>query len=429
MKRFRKTTSIDASLLAAFVLIGTALLPIGVAAQNTLRIAAVVNGDVISIFDLEARLSMIIASAGMEDRVEVRRRMGPQVLRSLIDEKLKMQEAKRLGIQVSKEDIDKALRQVAAQNRADLAQLDQILIQQGIRKEDLVDKIESDVAWVRVINKGQKTRVEVDAQAVDHFLARTKANEGKIESRVAEIFLPVDGPRDEAQIREVADRLSDQIQGGANFGALAQTFSQSVTAAVTGDLGWVREGDMDEELDSVIARLEPGQTSTPVRTVSGFHILQVMGRRKTAGIGGEQSVELQQILLPLPNGAAPAEIERQVARAAAFGPAAKDCADMDRLGKEAGSSVTSGNTGNLPISRLAPELRPVVTALPDGKASEPIRTGAGVLVLMVCKRSGGDLTAEDRERVREMLYQQRMEDAAQRYLRDLRRMAFVDVRL
>ena len=192
MKRFRKTTSIDASLLAAFVLIGTALLPIGVAAQNTLRIAAVVNGDVISIFDLEARLSMIIASAGMEDRVEVRRRMGPQVLRSLIDEKLKMQEAKRLGIQVSKEDIDKALRQVAAQNRADLAQLDQILTQQGIRKEDLVDKIESDVAWVRVINKGQKTRVEVDAQAVDHFLARTKANEGKIESRVAEIFLPVD---------------------------------------------------------------------------------------------------------------------------------------------------------------------------------------------------------------------------------------------
>ncbi len=429
MKLNRTTSSSFAGAFAALAFVFTVLFPVSGRTQSTLRIAAIVNGDVISIYDLEARLSLVIASAEMEDRIEVRRRMGPQVLRGLIDEKLKLQEAKRLGIQVTKEDIDRALQQVAAQNKANLQQLDQILAQQGIRKEDLVDKIQSDVAWIRVINKGLRTRVEVDAQAVDQFLARTKANEGKVESRVAEIFLPVDGPMDEAQIREIADRLSDQIKAGANFGALAQTFSQSVTAAVTGDLGWVREGELDEALDTAVARLEPGQTSTPIRSVSGFHILQVMGRRKASGIGGELSVELQQVLLPLSNGASEAEIERGMRQAAAIGPAAKDCPDLNRLSKELGPTATSGNTGNIPLSRLAADLRPIVTALPDGKASEPIHTGAGVLVLMVCKRSGGDLTSEDRERVREMLYQQRMDDAAQRYLRDLRRTAFVDVRI
>lgn len=429
MKRYRNALTTTVRTVAALALAATVMSPPDAAAQSTLRIAAIVNGDVISIYDLEARLSLIIATSGMEDRVEVRRRMSAQVLRSLIDEKLKLQEAKRLGIQVTKEDVDRALRQVATQNKTDLQQLDQILAQQGVRKADLVDKIQSDVAWVRVVSKGLRTRVEIDAQTVDQFLARSKANEGKLENRVAEIFLPVDGPKDEAPIREVADRLSEQIRAGANFGALAQSFSQSVAAAVTGDLGWVREGELDEALNEVVARLEPGQTSAPVRSVSGFHILQVMARRKASGIGGEPSIELQQILLPLSNGAPPAEVERQMKRVAAIAPAATSCADMDRLGKEIGPDATSGNMGTLPLSRLAPELRAVVTALPDGKASEPLRTGAGILMVMVCKRSGGDLTAEDREHIREMLYQQRMDEAAQRYLRDLRRTAFVDVRL
>lgn len=429
MKRTHSLFSTTAGLLALLSCATGIALPKPAIAQSTLRIAAIVNDDVISIYDLETRLSLIIASSGMEDRIEVRRRMGSQVLRSLIDEKLKMQEAKRLGIQVSKEDIDRALRQVAAQNKADFSQIDQLLAQQGIRKTDLVEKLQADVAWVRVINKGLRTRVEVDAQAVDQFLNRTKANEGKTETRVAEIFLPVDGPADEAQVREVADRLTDQIQGGANFGALAQTFSQSATAAVTGDLGWVREGELDDELDTAIARLAPGQTSEPVRSVSGFHILQVMARRKAAGIGGEQAAELQQVFIPLDNGAPPAEVTRVTGQAAAISTAAKDCSDMDRLGKALGPPAISANMGTVTLSRLAPDLRTVVTTLPEGKASEPLRAGGGLLVLMVCQRSGGDITPEEREKIREMLFQQRMDDAAQRYLRDLRRSAFVDVRI
>ena len=90
------------SLLLAALLLGG-----GAGAQNSLRIAAVVNDDIISVYDLNARLSLALASSKVRNKAEARRRLAPQVLRTLIDDKLKLQEARRLSIRASKKDIDR----------------------------------------------------------------------------------------------------------------------------------------------------------------------------------------------------------------------------------------------------------------------------------------------------------------------------------
>src|ERR671916_1850674 len=81
-----------------------------------IRIAAVVNDEVVSVFDLVSRMQIVMLSSNIPDTPELRERMGRQVLRSLIDERLQLQEAKRQNVTVSDADVEKALLQIAQQN-------------------------------------------------------------------------------------------------------------------------------------------------------------------------------------------------------------------------------------------------------------------------------------------------------------------------
>ena len=100
-----------------------------------MRIAAVVNDEVVSVFDLVSRMQMVMLSSNIPDTPELRERMGRQVLRSLIDEKLQMQEAKRQNVTVTDTDVEKALTQIAQQNNMSTEQLTGLLKSRGIGRE------------------------------------------------------------------------------------------------------------------------------------------------------------------------------------------------------------------------------------------------------------------------------------------------------
>ena len=397
-------------------------------AQGSLGIAAVVNDDIVSAYDLQARISLVIASSGLENRPRIRRRLARQVLRSLVEERLKLQEARRLGVSVTKADIDQALEQLAQSNRVPLSDLDRLFARQGVRKDDLIDKIEADVAWIKVVNRSVRASLNIDQKALDQFLRQLAAEEGKTEYRVSEIFLPVDSQAEDGDVRQLAVGLLQQIDAGANFNALAQSFSQRASAPVSGDLGWIKEGTLDDALDAMLARLEPGQTSPPVRTVSGYHILHLSARRKSPSLGLTDSrVSLQQLFLPLPRNPTRAEVESQKSLATTMSAVAASCDDMAALGKELEGTM-SGGMKDVPLSRLAPAMRELVADLPVGTPSEPRIVPAGVVVLMVCERGEG-IAEADRDRMRSLLINQRLDLESVRYMRDLRRDAFVDIRL
>ncbi len=397
-------------------------------AQGTLRIAAVVNDDIISEYDLRARLSLLIASSRLDDRPENRRLLAPQLLRSLVEERLKLQEARRLGVSATKEDIDRVLGQIASSNRIPISRLDDFLRRQGIRKDVLIEKIEADVAWIKVVNQSVRSSINIDNKALDQFLEQMAADEGKTESHVSEIFLPVDSQAEEQEVRQLANRLLEQVSGGASFNALAQSFSQRASAAVSGDLGWIKEGELDDELDAALTQIKPGETTTPIRSVSGFHILHLQAQRKAPGLGlNDPKVSLQQLFLPLPKNSTPAEIESQKSLAVTMSGVAENCEDIASLGKELKNSM-SGGMKDVRLSRLAPAMRNVVADLAVETPSEPLAVPGGVIVLMVCERQGG-LADVDREEIRRLLISQRLDFESVRYLRALRRTAFVDVRL
>lgn len=250
------------------------------AQEDLFRPAAVVNDDIISVLDLAMRLQLAIIAAGVDDNSDVRRRLTPQVLNSLIDERLQMQEAERLDIEVTDVQVAGALEQIAQQNNMTEGQFLAMLRNRGVIPTTLIDQIRAQIAWQQIIQRSVRPNVVVPPEEIEETVTRLTARRGAVERRISEIFIPIESIAREAEAQTNAVRLFEELRRGANFAGLARQFSQSATALLGGDLGWVRDGELEEELNTALAQMGPGEISVPIRTLSGFHILFLRDMRK-----------------------------------------------------------------------------------------------------------------------------------------------------
>lgn len=415
------------AVLAAACLMARAIDP--AAAQDLQRIAAVVNDEIVSVFDLVSRTRLVLASTSLPDNPDTRRRITPQVLRALIDERIQLQEAKRLNITVNEADIAQALQQVERQNKMPAGGLDAYLKQNSLRRETLEAQIRAAISWQRVVTRRFRPSLQVGEDEIEDTLQRLRSSQGVPESLAAEIFLPVDSPEQDDEVQQSAKGLLEQIRGGAPFSAVARQFSQSASAAAGGDIGWVQPGQFGDEIDNVLGRMSPGQVAGPVRAIGGYYILMVRDRRVLGGGGADSRLSLAQVLLPLSAGSAEADLAAQTARAEKLRAGAKTCADLGRVAQEEKLAAPT-QMNDLKLTDLAPNLRPLVAGLRVGEMTQPVRVNPGLVMLMVCARQdGAEVNLPSREEIADNLTRQRLDLLARRYLRDLRRAAFVDVRV
>ena len=394
------------------------------------RIAAVVNDEVISVADLRSRLRMVMLSSNFPDSPETRQRIAGQVLRTIVDEKLEMQEAKHQNVAATEEEIKKAVSQIEKQNNMQSGQLDDVLKSHGIDRSALIDQVTASIVWAKLVRRVIAQTNGASDEEIDDAMKRLKENANEPQTRVAEIFLAVDTPQQDEEVRRLAERLIEQMKKGARFSAVAQQFSQSATAAVGGDMGWVHPEQLNPDLAKAVAQMRPGELSPPLRTAAGYYLLLVLDRRngRSGPREDETVLHLVQVVFPLPPQASDAMRRAALAEAANARTTAKSCAEMLKLGKEKGSSQLSSE-GRLRIAQIAPAMRSIVAGLEVGQPSQPIVQRNGVGVIMVCDKAEPNSTLPSRDEVAEQLARQRAENLARRYLRDLRRAAFVDVRV
>lgn len=270
-------------LLAFFTMVIAVQAPTAKAAQS-FDIAATVNKDAISEADLNARIKLVLISAGLKNTKSNRAKVKSQALNSLIEEQLKIQEAERQDVGVTDEEVTQGFAAIAAQNKLEAAQFSVVLKQQGIPKTTLLNQIKAQVAWSKVIAKVLRPRVEVSENDMRAKMDRIKENMGKLEYKTSEIFLPVNDETEERQTMELARKLIQEIKSGnATFDVVATQFSESATAVDGGDMGWVQDGQLPQELNIVVKSLTKGQISPPIRGLSGVHVLMVAEKRSVSG--------------------------------------------------------------------------------------------------------------------------------------------------
>ena len=393
--------------------------------QEIIRIAAVVDDEVISVYDLAARIDIAIVASRLRDSPELRRQLAPQILRSLVDERLQVQEARRLGVTVDDEELASALRLVEERNGVPPGGLADFLAARGLDGSAVSDRVRAEILWSKLVGRRLSASISVGEDEIDEVVTRLEDNRGRPEYRVAEIFLAIESADRERAIRATAKRLHDQLADGASFGQIARQFSQSATAAVGGDIGWVVEGQLPSEIDAVLTSMEPQSISRPIRAFDGYYIISLIDRRTVLSADPlDDRVHLAQLVI------APDRIEASRARD-----------DLERLQDETDGcdallarasqigSDQSGDLGRVTMRDLPSDIRSVVGALPVGRASAPLPHEGGVRFLMVCERDGAGTARPDRDAIRRDIAGRRLEMLARRYLRDLRRAAFVDIRL
>lgn len=243
-------------------------------------IAAIVNQDVITHSDLEERMKLVMASSGLPNTEDVRAKIQPQILNMLIEEALQWQEAKRLEIDVTPEEIEGGVDMVANNNNIPPDQFRKMIAGSGINIATMKAQVRSQIAWGKSVQQRLRPKVNISESDLDARLDYMRASAGKAQYLVAEIFLPVDAPDQDGAARQLAQKLATEIAAGkAPFSQVAAQFSQGASAARGGDIGWVQDGQLPEVLDEALAKLGEGSMTQPLRSLTGYHILLLRGKR------------------------------------------------------------------------------------------------------------------------------------------------------
>ena len=411
-------------LAPALLICGLALAASGPRAQqDMLRAAAVVNDEIVSMLDLEMRLKLAFLATGQKDSPQLRDRMTRQIVRTLIDERLQIQAAERLGITITDERVTKAAQGIARRNKMSLEDFSKMLESRGVLPNAFFDQVRAQVTWNALITRRLRPSVQIVDEEVEEVVRRITATRGATQHRVSEIFLSVDTALQEGEVLRNAERLIEQLRAGARFPSLAREFSESASAAQGGDLGWIQEGQLLEALDEALRRMQPGTVSRPIRTISGYHILLLRDQKQTAL--GEVTLHLKQVLFALPDDASEEQRRDAAERGAQARLRINGCAGLDQLAGEIGSPG-SGDLGKVKLSDLPPRIRDAVISLPSGQPSQLVAVAGGLGILVVCDRVESGI---DRARIKDRLAGARLDILARRYMRDLRRSANVDIRL
>jgi len=405
------------------LLLGAALLTGSVATAQAQvpnhGIAAVVNSDIVSTYDLRQRVLFMLATTGAKRDEETLTRLQQQALRNLVDEHLQMQESKKYEQEISDEEVNQSVARLIGRNGLDPNEVVSKLAATGVSIETLRDQVRSEIAWQRIVNGLYGSRIRISDDQINETLNRLTASADKPSFRIAEIYIeatPEIGGMDGAM--EGAKAMIEQVQGGAPFPLLAQQFSSAPSAAKGGDVGWVHEGELRPEIDDVIQTMETGAVSAPIQVPGGVYVVALIEKKVSKA---DTLYTLKQVNF--------ADVGTEAAKTRLFAlkDTLKSC-DTLKTDVEAIEGVTQAEMGELKASELNPELLDILAATNVGSLSDPIERPNGAASIMVCSREATGENIPTRDEVENRLMDQQLALASRRALRDIRRKSTVVVR-
>lgn len=389
-------------------------------------IEVLVNDEPISSYDINQRLRLVIAISGGVNTQEEFLQVREQVIRSMVDERLQLQEAAEVELIIEDAQLEEFFARRAQGSGQEPEQFAQALAQIGSSKATMKRQMEAELAWSQLVQGRLGAFVSVSDEEVEAFIQRIYDNRGKFEYRLSEIVLLSETPEQSASVEANANQLVEQIKAGAAFPQIAQQLSASSSAAVGGDLGWVTIDDLDPLYSEAVQSAAVGDTLNPIRTPGGFLILAVTDRRRVLTVDPlDTQVVLNQLHLPLPD--FDTGLEQYMAVTEGLKDTKTDCSAISALAAEAG---ITGRTDIAPLRLrdLTNEFRAQVETLEIGEATDVIDAEDGKRVLIMCDRQAPVVQEPDFDQVFDQLEQQRLSMMARRYLRDIRRDAIVDYR-
>lgn len=405
-------------------------------------IVAVVNTDVITFKELDDRIRLVEQRLKRQNtQMPPRDILQRQLLERMIVTRAQMQMAKESGIRVDDIMLDRAVSRIAEQNQLSLQAFRDQLERDGLSFARFREEIREEITLQRLREREVDNKLQISESEVDNFLAASagKSDAGQQELSIAQILVRVPenaSPQQIADRRKRAESAVAQLKSGADFAKTAASFSDAADALSGGHLGWRSTSRLPQLFVDAVEKLADGDIAPLVRSANGFHVLKLNGRRATSFIKGGSGTMVQQtrarhILIKVNQIVSGTEARRKLIelRERLDNKAAK-FEELARLYSNDGSASKGGELGWIYPGDTVPEFERAMNALRPGETSQPIESPFGFHLIEVLERKTEEVSRErQRQMARQALREQKLEEAYEDWLRQLRDRAYVEYRL
>jgi len=407
--------------------------PTAAEAPNALvaGVAAVVNDQIISTYDLGQRVRLLIVTTGVRPTPQNMPQIEQEALSSLIDEHLELQEIRRqekeqkFEIVASDDEVNDDLAHIAQSNNTTSAQLLKSLASAGVGAQTLKEQLRAQLSWMHWIQgRYGGSRLRIGEDQVNEVLRQIQAQAEQPQFQISEIYIDAARAGGIDAAMSGATQLAAQLQQGAPFAAVARQFSSAPTAANGGDAGWLTQGQLRAELRPVVDQLRTGQLSQPIQVENGVYILYLRAKRSGAG---DELVSLKQAAISLSADAPQATVDAAQQKLLALKAKITGCDSLETQAAKL-EGVVAGDLGEANIKDLRESFRDAAEKLKVNQVSDPIRTNAGLHLVAVCgkRRSGANIPS--RSDIEGRLEDDQLSLVSKRYLRDLKNSATIETR-
>ncbi|AHK19848.1 peptidylprolyl isomerase SurA [Yersinia similis] len=405
------------------------------APQEVDKVAAVVDNGVVLQSDIDGLLQSVKMNAQQSgQQVPDDSTLRHQILERLIMDNIQLQMAKKMGITITDQALDKAIADIAAQNRMTLAQMRSRLAADGLSYETYREQIRKEMLTSEVRNNEVRRRITILPQEVES-LAKQMGNQvsGDTELNLSHILIPLpENPTQQQvdQAEDLANKLVADIKGGADFGKLAIANSADSQALKGGQMGWGKLQELPSLFAERLQSASKGEIVGPIRSGVGFHILKVNDMR-----GADQTISVTEVnarhilLKPSPmmtDEQARAKLEAAAAEIksgkTSFATIAKE------ISQDPGSAMQGGELGWASPDIYDPAFRDALMKLKKGEISPPVHSSFGWHLIQVVDTRQVDKTdAAQKDRAYRMLFNRKFAEEAQTWMQEQRAAAYVKI--
>lgn len=376
------------------------------------------NDEVISRYDVNQRVRLILVTSGIPATEENVKRIEEQAIKALIDEKIQIQEAIKLEVPDSPDEINLMLDNIARGNQTTAEGILESITSQGVNSETLLNQIKSELLWNKIVRGRFGSYINISDEEVNIIYDRTIQNINNSQYDISEIFIGFEDESEEKEAKELTERLTEQLKNEIAFEPVAQQFSQAPSSGQGGFIGWVSEGQLDPDIISNIKNLEIGSVSNPIKTVNGYYIIKLNGKSEE---GGKNPMKNQYDLISVSF-----NIEDKI-MAQDFSDNFISCKRLDGL-LENYNQKEVNVIGKRILQELPQELHKELLEKNAGNTLSPRFSEENIDIILICDRKDDIGIQVNRDVIEDNIYSQKMGMMSRRHLRDLRRDAVIEYR-
>lgn len=410
MKRFGSATLFLLTLFSCF------FTPLSPTPLKAAEIAATVNNKVITKKDLSYKLKMALSSMNLPASAENKARLREQVLDNMIQDLVKIQIADDFDMKIKAQQIDAAVRNIEQQNNMPEGGLKKMLQKQGIPFHIMETQIKAQIVWSEYIRARYTNMIQVSDAEVEKALLELKYATDEPRYHLAEIVLYADQKQSMATLRAEANKIIEQVKRGAPFSMLASQISHAPSSVNGGDIGWVAESKLKNDIRKALGRVADGSISRPIESQNSIRIYFVRNRLAPGQFSKPQTtVSFKQVFVPNPADAFAFEIEENLKQVASLSKQISSCRVVDQMVKRKKGQVQFAE--NVPMQNLPGPVKDIISKTAVNRGSKPVYTGNGALFFVVCDRKTSNPKEPDADMMRAQLVDQKLQKISEQELR------------